>query len=103
MSARGKTILGTILILVSAPAMVLMASGAEGLIVVVAGIVAYAILGAGLWLARDWLAVSQSGPAARSGGCLSMIVTLLALLSAAGITYYVVFYGAWQMASGSGK
>ncbi len=83
--------------------MVLMASRAEGLAVVVAGIAAYVVLGVGLWLAREWLGVSQSGPAAKSGGCLSMIVTLLALLSAAGITYYVVFYGAWQMASGSGK
>ena len=103
MNARGKTILGTVLILLSAPAMVVMATGAEGLVVVGAGLFAYAILGVGMWLARDWLAISQSGPAARSGGCLSMIVTLLALLSAAGVTYYVVFYGAWQMASGRGK
>ena len=103
MSARGRTILGTVLILVSAPAMVLMGSRAEGLTVVAAGIVAYIVLGVGLWLAREWLGVSQSGPAARSGGCLSMIVTLIALLSAAGITYYVAFYGAWQMVSGSGK
>lgn len=128
MGARGSTVVGTILIMASVPAMVIMAGKAEGLAVVAVGIVAYAILGAGLWLARDWLAISQSpardqagqeartaerelrkrepavpGPAARSGGCLSMIVTLLALLSAAGITYYVVFYGAWQMTSGSGK
>ena len=103
MSTRGRTILGTLLILASVPAMVLMERGAEGLAVVAFGVVAYAILGVGLWLAREWLGVSQDGPAARSGGCLSMLVTLLALASACGITYYVVFYGAWQMLSGSGK
>jgi hypothetical protein len=102
-SARGRTILGTILILASAPAMALMASQAEGLMVVVVGVIAYIVLGVGLWLAREWLGVTQAGPAARHGGCLSMVVTLLALLSAAGITYYVVFYGAWQVLSGSGK
>jgi hypothetical protein len=103
MNARGKTLLGTALIILSAPAMVLMASLVEGLAVVGAGIVAGAVLVAGLWLARSWLGVSQKGPAARSGGCLSMLVTLVALLAGAAIVYYVVFYGAWQLSSGSGK
>jgi len=94
---------GTLLILASVPAMVLMAGPAEGLEVVAAGIVAFLILGVGLWLAREWLGVSQPGPAARSAGCLPMLVTVLALAAAIGISYYVVFYGAWQVVSGSGK
>jgi len=103
MSARGRTLLGVVLILGSTPAMVLMASKAQGLAVVAAGIVAYALLVAGLWLARAWLGMKQSGPAARSGGCLSMLVGLIALAAGAAITYYVVFYGAFQRASGGLK
>jgi hypothetical protein len=103
MNVRGRTILGTMLVLASVPAMALLAHAAEGLAVVAAGVVAYAILGVGLWLAGEWLGVSQSRPSARSGGCLSMVVTLLALVSAAGITYYVIFYGAGQALSGNGK
>lgn len=103
MSARARTILGILLILASIPALLLLAGPAEGLEVVAAGIAAFVILGLGLWLAREWLGVAQSGPAARSVGCLPMIVTVLALACAIGITYYVVIYGAWQMLSGSGK
>ena len=103
MSPRAQSVLGTLLILLSAPFMIVVAGHVSGLVMIATGIAAYAILGGGLWLARDWLGVSQTGPAARSGGCLSMLVTLLALLSGAGIAYYVVFYGAWQMLSGSGK
>ncbi len=103
MSTRARTILGILLILASVPAMVALAGPAEGLEVVAAGIAAFLILGAGLWLAREWLGVAQSGPATRSVGCLPMLVTVLALASAIGIAYYVVFYGAWQVVSGSGK
>ncbi len=96
MTGSTRSVVGVLLVIVSAPAFLLVAPALHGVGVVVAGTVALSALVAGIVLAGRWLGVfrrRREGPE-KPQGCLPMFVTLLALLEAAAIVYYVVFYGA---------
>jgi len=97
-----RTIAGCLLILVSAPLLLLVAPSLKGLDVVAAGLVAFAVLVAGVVLAGRWLGVFQRRPvgSVEQPGCLPLLVTLLTLLSAAVILYYVVYYCAGVVLNG---
>lgn len=103
MSARWRTIAGVLLVLGSFPFMALVAAHVSGTSVVLIGVAAYLVLGVGAYLAGRWLGIVSRGQQQAHGGCLSLVVTFVALLSAIAITYYIVFYGAASRMSGSGK
>ncbi len=103
MSLRTRNLLGVLLILASFPFMASAASLVSGLGVVGVGVVAYVVLGLGVYLAGRWLGLVSRGQGTEHVGCLPLLVTLVALLSGIAITYYVVFYGAASRMSGSGK
>lgn len=90
-----RTAVGCLLILGSAPVFVWLAPDLKGLGVVAAGLVALSVIVMGIFLAGRWLGVfRRRGGSAEQPGCLPLLVTLLALVSAAVILYYVVIYGA---------
>jgi hypothetical protein len=100
-----RTVAGCLLVAVSAPVFLLVAPAFKGLGVAAAGLAAFAVLVAGIILAGRWLGVFQRRRAGsvEQPGCLPLLVTLLALLSAAVILYYVVAYcagaylGGWNV------
>jgi len=91
-----RTVAGCLLILASAPAFLRLAPNFKGLGVVAAGLVALSVLVVGIVLAGRWLGVFRRRRvgSVEQPGCMPLLVTLLALLSAAVILYYVVYYGA---------
>jgi asparagine N-glycosylation enzyme membrane subunit Stt3 len=97
-----RTVIGCVLILLSAPVFLRIVPGYEGLDVVAAGAVAFAVLVAGIVLAGGWLGVFERRRpgSVQQPGCLQLLVTLLALLAGAVILYYVVFYGASAVMGG---
>lgn len=88
------TVLGCLLILVSGPLLLLVAPSLKGLGVAAAGLIALAVLVVGVVLAGRWLGVFQRRRAgsAEQPGWLPLLVTLLTLLNATVILYYVVYY-----------
>ena len=96
-AGRVRTAVGLVLIFAVAPVYFTIVWGHRGWWVVVAGVVALAVLVAGIVLAGRWLGVFQprrENPREQQQGCLALLVTLFALLAGAGILYYVVYYGA---------
>jgi hypothetical protein len=91
-----RTVAGVALIILSAPVFLAVVPSFKGLGVVIAGAVALAVLVLGILLAGHWLGVFQRRHVddVSQPGCLPLLVTLLALLEAAVILYYVVYYGA---------
>lgn len=91
-----RTVIGCVLILVSAPVFLRIVPGYRGWSVVAAGAVALAVLVTGIVLAGGWLGVFErrSPGSVQQPGCLQLLVTLLVLLEGAVILYYVVYYGA---------
>ena len=100
-AGASRTAVGCLFILASAPLFFWVAPGFRGLGVVAAGLVALLVLGLGVFLAGRWLVVfgRRRGSVERPG-CLPLLVTRLALLSAAMILYYVVYYGAGAFLGG---
>ena len=96
MSERASAITGCVIILLTAPLFLLVATHVSGLLVVALGIVGYVVLGTGLYLARRWLGIvrRRDKPGPQETGCLPMAVTLVAIVTGGIILYYVVFYGA---------
>jgi hypothetical protein len=100
-----RTIAGCLLIVASAPVFLLVTPAFKGLGVAAAGLIAFAVLVAGVILAGRWLGVFQRRRAGsvEQPGCLPLLVTLVALLSAAVLLYYVVYYfagaylGGWDV------
>ena len=100
-----RTVAGCLLILASAPVFMLVVPDFKGLGVAAAGLVAIAVLVAGVVLAGRWLGVFQRPPvgSVAQPGWLPLLVTLLTLLSVAVIVYYVVYYcagaylGGWNV------
>jgi len=90
-----QTAAGCLLILASAPVFLWVVPNFKGLGVVVAGLVALAVLVVGIVVAGRWLGVfrRRRESSVEQPGCLPLLVTLLALLNAAVILYYVVYYG----------
>jgi len=97
-----RTVAGCLLVAATAPVFLLVAPAFKGLGVAVAGLVAFAVLVAGVILAGRWLGVFQRRPvgSVEQPGCLPLLVTLLTLLSAAVILYYVVYYCAGVVLNG---
>lgn len=91
-----RTAAGCLFILVSAPVFLWLVHNFEGLGVVAAGLAALSVLVVGTVLAGRWLGVfrRRRPGSVEQPGCLPLLVTLFALLSAAVIVYYVVIYGA---------
>jgi hypothetical protein len=91
-----RTVVGCLLILVSAPVFMAVVPQFKGLGVVVVGLIALAGLTIGVILAGRWLGVFRRRRvgSVEQTGCLPLLVTLLTLLNAAVIIYYVVYYGA---------
>jgi hypothetical protein len=100
-----RTVAGCLLVAASAPVFLLVVPAFKGLGVVAVGLAAFAVLAAGITLAGRWLGVFQRRRAGsvEQPGCLPLLVTLLALLSAAVILYYVAAYcagaylGGWDV------
>jgi hypothetical protein len=102
MSGVARNLTGVALIVLSAPAFLAVVSDYKGLGVVAAGVVALGVLAFGVCLAGRWLGVFERrhlGDVSQPG-CLALLVTLLALLEAAVILYYVVLYGAGAVLGG---
>jgi hypothetical protein len=97
-----RIIVGCLLIVVSAPLFLWLVPNFKGLGVVAAGLVALFVLVAGILLAGRWLGVfrRRRTGSVEQPGCLPLLVTLLALLSAAVVLYYVVYYGAGAFLGG---
>jgi len=91
-----RTLCGVALIVISAPVFLAVVPAFKGMGVITAGIVGLAVIGLGIYLAGGWLGVFERRRVddVRQPGCLPLLVTLLALLEAAVILYYVVYYGA---------
>jgi uncharacterized membrane protein len=92
-----RTIVGLVLIFAAAPVYFAIVWGHRGVWVVITGVIALAVLVAGIVIAGGWLGVFQrrrENPREQQQGCLQLLVTLLALLAGAAILYYVVYYGA---------
>lgn len=96
MRERERALVGCLLIFASFPAYAAVAQHLHGLSVVWAGLGAYVVLGAGVWLAGGWLGIVRGKKPQRqqAQGCLTLLVTLIALVMGIAITYYIVFYGA---------
>jgi hypothetical protein len=95
-SGTGRTIAGLALIVAAAPVFLWLIPGHRGWAVILGGLAALAALAAGVVLAGAWLGVFRRRRAEglEQQGCLPLLVTLFALLAAAVIVYYVVYYGA---------
>ena len=91
-----RTIVGLALIFAVAPVYYLLIPGSDDWIVVLGGIVAFAILVTGVVLAGGWLGVfrRRGEEKLERQGCLQLLVTLVALVAFGLILYYVVYYGA---------
>jgi len=90
-----RTVLGCLLILASAPVFLWLVPNFKGFGVVTAGLIALSVIVVGIFLAGRWLGVIRRRQGSlEQQGCLPLLVTLLALVSAAVILYYVVYYGA---------
>jgi hypothetical protein len=91
-----RTIVGLALIFAIAPVFYLTIPGSADWIVVLAGLLAFAILVIGVVLAGGWLGVfrRRGEEKLRQQGCLQLLITLVALVDFGLILYYVVYYGA---------
>jgi len=92
-----RTIAGLTLIVAVAPVFLLLVPGSKNwIVVVVGGLVAFAVLMAGIALAGEWLGVvrRRREQGLDQQGCLQLFATMLALVAFGVILYYVVYYGA---------